>query len=146
MSHQVNWDFRLSYFYLSLYDIAYYILHLHGQFLPLFLGVFFSHFFFNKSKGRLHTTVSYNDYSDILSGGQREYKTLQKLKSTSSSFIYQKNDYAYDEIQQLENCCLLVCFFSSHFQSTHTSKNIHIVINDDMECVILDMTFNNVNS
>lgn len=66
---------------------------------PTFSGVFFSlTFFSNKSKGRLHTTVSYNDYSDILSGGQREYKTLQKLKSTSSSFIYQKNDYAYDEI------------------------------------------------
>lgn len=65
---------------------------------PTFSGGFFSHFFFNKSKGRLHTTVSYNDYSDIPSGGQREYKTLQKLKSTSSSFIYQKNDYAYDEI------------------------------------------------
>lgn len=63
-----------------------------------FWGVFLSHFFFNKSKGRLHATVSYNDYSDILSGGQREYKTLQKLKSTSSSFTYQKNDYAYDEI------------------------------------------------
>lgn len=65
---------------------------------PTFSGVFFSLTFFNKSKGRLHTTVSYNDYLDILSGGQREYKTLQKLKSTSSSFIYQKNDYAYDEI------------------------------------------------
>lgn len=63
-----------------------------------FWGVFLSHFFFNKSKGRLHTTVLHNDYSDILSGGQREYKTLQKLKSTSSSFTYQKNDYAYDEI------------------------------------------------
>lgn len=66
---------------------------------PTFSGGFFSlTFFFNKSKGRFSATVSYNDYSDILSGGQREYKTLQKLKSTSSSFTYQKNDYAYDEI------------------------------------------------
>lgn len=54
---------------------------------PTFSGGFFSHFFFNKSKGRLHTTVSHNDYSDILSGGQREYKTLQKIK-VDIKFLY----------------------------------------------------------
>lgn len=64
---------------------------------PTFSGVFFSHFFSTNLKVA-STRLFHTWYSDIPSGGQREYKTLQKLKSTSSSFTYQKNDYAYDEI------------------------------------------------
>lgn len=66
-----------------------------------FLGFFFLSltFFFNNSKGRFPATVSYNDYEDILSGRQKEYKPLQKIMPTTISFTYQKNDSTYDELK-----------------------------------------------